>query len=409
MDAGAIKSALTQFDTRGTGHLSLDELFAVLTRPTGNALTDEEVYDIFRVGEFGCPSNILANGLSIDELAARIIGVKSTGRIKKPPSAPAPAPAPAPAQVQPAAAKRWVPGLAAIQRFASNLVLDSAAGFDGYGMHHAVPRIHVVTPKPADQKATACTCKMTRMCFTQNMQPAELECLTELVGTVGSILDASSVRWSPVAGSLLAVYRHDSLVIPWDDDYDIAVHGSDEERALELLRELLPGRHAQLTRLGCVGPRSWGTMYKASFRTDHPRWGASVLRAHRMGAAGEYTWPFVDVFIRGTEAGPMGVKCLSDAELPLLDVTIGDVTLHVPSRGPRCSEDFRRRRDLMEEAVEQTHSHRYERYCPGLGPQRLPLARAANLARNYAVPHFVHPHESSVAENDTSSAYMYGC
>jgi len=245
--------------------------------------------------------------------------------------------------------------------------------------------------------ARPCTCKTTRMCFAQNMTPQETDCLVELVRIVGEILDAEHVAWSPVAGSLLAVYRHDSLVIPWDDDYDIAVLRSDEERALQALRRQLPGRQCKLTRLGSMGPKSWGTMYKASFHVDHPRF-SGVLHERVRASGDPYTWPFVDVFIGGTEAGPMGVRSLSDTDLPLRDVTVGDVQLHVPSRGPRCLEEFRRRPDLMEETVEQEHSHRYETHCPCVGPQRMSLARAANLARTYVSRPIINRHRD--APND---------
>ena len=154
---------------------------------------------------------------------------------------------------------------------------STLGGLHGYDMPLSL--LPFVPGVPMDAGSGPCKCKTTRMCFAQNMTPQELECLVELVRTVGSILDAEHIAWSPVAGSLLGVYRHGSLVIPWDDDYDIAVLRSDEERALQALRKQLPDCQCRLTHLGKMGPKSWGTMYKASFDVGHPRF-SGVLREH---------------------------------------------------------------------------------------------------------------------------------
>ena len=195
----------------------------------------------------------------------------------------------------------------------------------------------------------------------------EAECLKELVRIVGGTLDTEDVSWTPVAGNLLAVYRHGRLVIPWDDDYDIALLRADEWRGVSALHEKMPHMHGMLIKIGDCGRKDWGTVYKACFDVDHPKF-SHVIRTH-----GEYTWPFVDVFIGGTEQGSMGVMSLEDYELPLRDVIIDGITLHVPSRGKRCLQEFQQRPDLMQEAVEQEHSHRYEMSCPCVGKTSKPV------------------------------------
>lgn len=51
-----IKEAFRCFDTDRSGRLSVEQMFAVLTRPnTGATLTDKDAYDLLNFGEFGIP------------------------------------------------------------------------------------------------------------------------------------------------------------------------------------------------------------------------------------------------------------------------------------------------------------------------------------------------------------------
>ena len=199
-----------------------------------------------------------------------------------------------------------------------------------------------------------------RDCFAQNLSPVEHELLMTLLTATAAILDEQGIQWIPVAGNLLAVYRHNTCVIPWDDDYDIAVRGADGPRAVAALRRGLARIGAVVTLAGDMGRPHWGVLHKVHFHLDRALPG---MRMHK-----EWTWPFIDIFVGGTEDGPMGVKEITDDELPLRDVVVDGLTVHVPSRGPRSLQAFRAHPELMKTAMEGSWSHRFERSCGCTGP-----------------------------------------
>lgn len=213
-------------------------------------------------------------------------------------------------------------------------------------------------------------CKLKRVCFAQNLNENERTLLVELVKTTGGILDGHDIPWIPVAGSLLAVYRHDKFIIPWDDDYDITIREEDAPRALAALSKQLVKIGATLTKVGQqAGVEDWGILYKVHFQPDDTK------PDIRQFLGKKYTWPFVDIFIGGTETGPMGVKAITDEDLPLSNVIVDGISMHLPSRGPRSLESFMQRPELMKNGVEQMHSHRFESaYCGCTGPKEKKLS-----------------------------------
>jgi len=210
-------------------------------------------------------------------------------------------------------------------------------------------------------------CEFERQCFGQNLSVCERDLLLELIRGTAGILDAVNVPWIPVAGNLLAVYRHGKIIIPWDDDFDITIRNEDASLALEALAAHLPSFGATLTKIGNIG-EGWGFMFKVHFERN------GLRRGVRTFPGKEYTWPFIDVFIGGTESGPMGVKAITDEDLPLKEVVVDGVKIHVPSRGPRSFESFAKRDDLMKKGMEQSWSHRFEADCGCKGAmERSPL------------------------------------
>ena len=209
-------------------------------------------------------------------------------------------------------------------------------------------------------------CEFSRHCFAQNLTDTERALYMKLVGFTGKLLDANEIPWIPVGGSLLAVYRHNQFMIPWDDDFDMTIRDEDGPRALELLRKEVSQIGATLTTLGRIN--DWGILHKVHFQKDIPRPGMRTFKNKK------YTWPFVDIFIGGTNTGPMGSKGLTEDEFPLHDVIVEDILMKVPSKGPRSYENFLKRDDLMKTAVEQEHSHRFEWACGCIGHMKKSLS-----------------------------------
>lgn len=206
----------------------------------------------------------------------------------------------------------------------------------------------------------------TRRTFETKTNANERTCLRELVRTVGDIFKKRNITWMPCCGNLLAIYRHKNWLIPWDDDFDLVVHHKQHEDALRALEEDLPSG-MKLSKHNSPSPQ-WGALYKVSFTPDHPDYGP-VLYRH-----GNYTWPFVDVFIGGTETGAVGVRDIDDDELPLREFRVDGLTLYHPSRGSRSMEAFAKQTDLMKMCKDVDYMHKYERSVKTNGSSEMPCA-----------------------------------
>ena len=73
-------------------------------------------------------------------------------------------------------------------------------------------------------------------CFQQLLSKKEIECYVYLLKIINKILSKHKINWIPVSGSLLALYRHNNLMIPWDDDYDITIENKNISKALVALK-----------------------------------------------------------------------------------------------------------------------------------------------------------------------------
>ncbi len=62
--------------------------------------------------------------------------------------------------------------------------------------------------------------------------------LVDLFKHINQIFIDNNIRFFIMYGSLLGAVRHQGF-IPWDDDFDIAIHIEDYEKAVQLLREKL--------------------------------------------------------------------------------------------------------------------------------------------------------------------------
>lgn len=199
---------------------------------------------------------------------------------------------------------------------------------------------------------TFSTVPIARLAYSPKLDTAERACLFELVGHVQRLFDRRNIRWMPTAGNLLAIYRHQDWLIPWDDDYDISVHKDQHAEALDALETGLPSEVQ--TTLVSHWTAGAGKLYKVSFKADHPDH-CHLLRRHS-----GYTWPFVDVFMEGTDTTALGCGDIQDHELPLQPVVVHGLKVYVPSAGQRSLEAFQARRDLMHICTDSTYIHKYE-------------------------------------------------
>lgn len=173
------------------------------------------------------------------------------------------------------------------------------------------------------------------------------------------------------AGSLLAIFRHGQLFVPWDDDFDVAVRRSSASRLVAALDASLRqsdghvGDGMYVEYVGNSTVFDDPCMYKLFFSPQHREWGDVVIPHARHDHAQQrevrFAWPFVDVFVSSVphQAGdPLGLNLL-EADEELAPVTVEGVRLEVPVTGPRCRGAFEAR-GLMAEYVAGTWNHKHQ-------------------------------------------------
>ena len=207
---------------------------------------------------------------------------------------------------------------------------------------------------------------IARMAFSPKLNAEERACLFELVGHVQQLFDRRNILWMPAAGNLLAIYRHHDWLIPWDDDFDISVHKDQHAEVLDALETGLPSG-VQMGSWGRLNEGD-GDLYKVFFEPGHPKYG------HLLRRYSGYTWPFVDVFMNGTDATGLACGDIQDHELPLRPVSINGLQLYVPSAGGRSFEAFEARSDLMRTCQDFHHVHKYECQIPIVGNRSRPCS-----------------------------------
>ena len=197
------------------------------------------------------------------------------------------------------------------------------------------------------------------------MTTDERSTLIELVKVVHSILKKHKIHWIPIGGNLLAIYRHEKLLIPWDDDYDIVVEDSKVQQALQILQQELPNYHASILKYKPWGKE--GTLYKIFFLSTHPTLHIHTYTQH------QHTWPFIDLFVNVEHMpGLNKYACnLKPEELPLIQKTIEGIDIEIPSKGLRTYKQYKDE-GYIDECKGQWYSHKFEKLMPCEEPLSVP-------------------------------------
>lgn len=170
------------------------------------------------------------------------------------------------------------------------------------------------------------------------------------------------MTWIPVAGSLLAVHRHNQWLIPWDDDVDVAIAQSDEAR----FKRLVDGGYFGSLKVAFCGYRDEEKGYLYKLFTTDPDKVYKTFTDDRAGNAVTFNFPFIDVWIECLDPNDpqMSVKPVCPEE-PLQTTTLEcGLRVLVPTSGPRSKAAFSDRHDLMGAHVDCTWVHCEQKHVP---------------------------------------------
>lgn len=199
-----------------------------------------------------------------------------------------------------------------------------------------------------------------RGCFEPKMTKDEYNLYIELIKIVSTILEKHNIDWIPVSGNLLAIYRHNSIFIPWDDDFDMVVKKEDVDRTIKVLEEELPNSNYNAN----MWNNSWylgGMLYKIYFNKEK----CNIVSTYNDK---KYTWPFIDLFVDVPKnSNWFSLHNLEEFEYPLISKYIEGIHIKVPSKGTRSYESFKKQ-GLFENCIKQNTSHKLEKQIDCKGP-----------------------------------------
>ena len=194
------------------------------------------------------------------------------------------------------------------------------------------------------------------------MTKDEYNLYIELIEIVSTILEKHNIDWIPTGGNLLAIYRHNSIFIPWDDDYDMAVKKEDKDKALKVLEEELPTHNAIIHYI-----KPWhlgGKLYKIYFNKEK----SNIVSTYNDR---KYTWPFIDFFVDVPKNNKYdSAHHLEESEYPLITKHIEGINIKIPSNGTRSYESFKNE-GLFENCIRQNLSHKFEISIPCIGTEKV--------------------------------------
>lgn len=178
-----------------------------------------------------------------------------------------------------------------------------------------------------------------RKCFSIKMTNEEKKCYIELIKNVSNILEKHNIKWIPVAGNLLALYRHDNIFIPWDDDFDFVVDDRNKKNIINILKKELP-----LIGIEISFQKKWGKnghLYKIYFNKNNKMF-QHIIRKFPFV---KFNWPFVDLFLNcdNTENKNLldNLYNLQKNEFPLKCKKTDGINICTPTNGNRTYKSFK--------------------------------------------------------------------
>lgn len=207
---------------------------------------------------------------------------------------------------------------------------------------------------------------MSRKCFSPKITEAEKECLYSLIKIVSKIFKKNNIYWIPTGGSLLAIYRHNKLSIPWDDDYDITIRNRDKVKAIKILKTELPKFQANISFR-----HTWkgGLLFKIYWENNKKKY-LNVIKQFE-DKNKEYSWPFIDLFVDvKNDFRELGAFPLSKYDFPLKEKNIEGIKINIPTKGIRNYKSFLKKGHIHT-LIEQYWSHKYEKHIPCVGPKKI--------------------------------------
>lgn len=203
-------------------------------------------------------------------------------------------------------------------------------------------------------------------CFQKMLTKKELECFIDLLKIIEKIFDKHKIDWIPVSGSLLSLYRHQDLMIPWDDDCDITVSKDKKDLAIKLLIEEAPKYNCKLV---FANNYSKGKNYKFFFnKNKYNKKYNNIITEHNnyyrkiKEKAESFNWPFVDIFIDvkdKTKDKNLGAFNLDKTEYPLKKINIRGIHFKYPTNGVRNYDNFKKRGDI-DNCISNSWNHKTE-------------------------------------------------
>ena len=191
-------------------------------------------------------------------------------------------------------------------------------------------------------------------CFKKALNNNEIECFIDTLKIIEKILSKHKIDWIPCSGSLLSLYRHKDIMIPWDDDCDITVEKDKQKLAIKVLMEEAP-----LYNCKCIlyyDKYNSGQLYKFFF--DKSKKYTKILQNQNKylfsikegkQVINDSRWPFVDIFIGvrdKTKYKNFGAFSLEKNEYPLNNINIRGINFKYPTKGIRSYESFKKKGDL---------------------------------------------------------------
>lgn len=205
-------------------------------------------------------------------------------------------------------------------------------------------------------------------CFSKRLTLIEKECYLELLKNINIILNKYNIIWMPSGGNLLALYRHNDLFIPWDDDIDIVIEDKKTKIAIEKLEKELP-RDISIKFYKYIDN---GKLYRVFFNNNNNKYKKILKDVYQNNIQMKY--PFIDIFIDNKLNNKVSKssECffpnnILSSEFPLKQKKFYDIIINYPINGNRSYENFKKF-DHIDICYDRGWSHKFSKNikCKGI-------------------------------------------